>query len=83
MTGHGAQCLMCKYQVSRNTTVTGCLRFENSKLDADTAGVLTALLFQNAGRARCPGMERLEFGPDAYRSIDLPERKSKGRLTDT
>jgi hypothetical protein len=65
---------MCKHQRSRGTHVTGCLRFEETRLEADVVAVLTGLLFQNAGRHPCPGLEKLEFGPDAYRSIDLPER---------
>jgi len=71
---HGAQCLMCKFQDSRGVLVLRCLRFEETKLEADVSGILAAMLFQAAGRARCPGMVRLEFGPDAYRSEDLPPR---------
>jgi len=71
---HAAQCLICKHQRSRGSIVTGCLCFEDTRLDARVTGILTALLFQNARRHPCPGFERLEFGPDAYRAEDLPEK---------
>jgi len=70
---YGAQCVLCSHSLNRGNLVIGCLRFENSKLDTDTAGVLAAMLYQAAGSAKCPGRTRLEIGPDAYRSLDLPQ----------
>lgn len=69
---HAAQCLLCRHARRQGRLPSGCLRFEASKLDADTSSVLAAMLYQNAGTKRCPGFEKLEYGPDAYWAEDLP-----------
>jgi hypothetical protein len=66
-----AQCLMCRYQITGRNVVIGCSRFERSKLDADTSTVLAGMLFRMARHESCTGYKRLDFGPDAYRAIDL------------
>ena len=70
---HAAQCLICKHQHDRRGVVVGCLRLEGNA-NTDLAIIVGQMLYRAARREPCVAFERLPFGPDAYRSIDLPEK---------